>query len=81
MSKLSILRTLDSEIQTDDRLTRYTEPLPPGQIGRLTKVYRELLEAIGEDAERQGLAKTPARAARARGSQKIIRRPARKSSL
>ena len=42
-----------------------TKTLPPGQIGRLTKVYRELLEAIGEDVERQGLLKTPARAARA----------------
>src|ERR671935_474824 len=60
-----MLRTLDSDIETDDRLSRLAEPLPPGQIGRLTKVYRELLDAIGEDAERQGLARTPSRAARA----------------
>jgi GTP cyclohydrolase I len=62
---LSILRTYDHETATDDRLARESDALPPGQIGRLTKVYRELLEAIGEDPERQGLMKTPARAARA----------------
>ncbi|HEV3148478.1 MAG TPA: GTP cyclohydrolase I FolE [Chthoniobacterales bacterium] len=39
--------------------------MPPGQLGKLTKVYRELLDAIGEDATRQGLLQTPARAARA----------------
>jgi GTP cyclohydrolase I len=62
---LSILRTFDPEIDTDDRLARYAEPLPPGQIGKLTKIYHDLLEAIGEDSSRQGLAKTPSRAARA----------------
>ena len=61
----SILRTYDSEIETEDRLARRAEPLPPGQIGRLTKIYSDLLDAIGEDSSRQGLAKTPARAARA----------------
>jgi GTP cyclohydrolase I len=62
---LSILRTFDPEIETEDRLSRYTEPLPPGQLGKLTKIYRDLLDAIGEDSTRQGLVKTPARAARA----------------
>jgi len=59
------LRTFDPEIETEDRLSRYAEPLPPGQLGKLTKIYRDLLDAIGEDSTRQGLAKTPARAARA----------------
>jgi GTP cyclohydrolase IA len=62
---LSTLRTFDPEIETERSLSRTGEPLPPGQIGKLTKVYRELLEAIGEDATRQGLVQTPARAARA----------------
>jgi len=62
---LSILRTFDSEIETEDRLARYAEPLPPGQLGKLTKIYRDLLDAIGEDSTRQGLVKTPARSARA----------------
>ena len=52
-------------VETEDRLARYTEPLPPGQLGKLTKIYRDLLDAIGEDSTRQGLVKTPARAARA----------------
>ena len=34
-------------------------------ITRLSKVYRELLEIIGEDPDRQGLKKTPERAAKA----------------
>ena len=39
--------------------------MPPGQVGKLTKIYHDLLDAIGEDSTRQGLVKTPARAARA----------------
>lgn len=35
------------------------------RVEALTDIYRELLEAIGEDPERQGLLKTPSRAARA----------------
>jgi GTP cyclohydrolase I len=62
---LSTLRTFDPEIETERRLSRTGEPLPPGQLGKLTKVYRELLEAVGEDTTRQGLLQTPARAARA----------------
>ena len=65
INQLSILRTSNSEIETEDRLARYAEPLPPGQIGRLTKIYSDLLDAIGEDSSRQGLVRTPARAARA----------------
>jgi GTP cyclohydrolase IA len=59
------MRTFDSEIETEDRLARHAGPLPPGQLGKLTKIYRDLLDAIGEDHMRQGLLKTPARAARA----------------
>jgi GTP cyclohydrolase IA len=59
------LRTNNSEIETEDRLARHAEPLPSGQLGKLTKVYRDLLVAIGEDPTREGLVRTPARAARA----------------
>jgi GTP cyclohydrolase I len=59
------LRTHNSEIETEDRLARYAEPLPAGKLGKLTKAYRDLLDAIGEDTTREGLVRTPARAARA----------------
>ncbi len=59
------MRTYDSDLDIDDRLSRQTEALPPGQLGKLTKIYHDLLDAIGEDANRQGLVKTPSRAARA----------------
>jgi len=59
------LRTHNSEIETEDRLARHAEPLPAGQLGKLTKAYRDLLDAIGEDTTREGLVRTPARAARA----------------
>jgi len=59
------LRTFDPEVETEDRLARCVEPLPPGQIGKLTKIYGDLLDAIGEDSARQGLLRTPTRAARA----------------
>ena len=62
---MSILRTFDSEIETEDRLARHAEPLPSGQLGKLTEAYRDLLDAIGEDSDRQGLLRTPIRAARA----------------
>jgi GTP cyclohydrolase IA len=63
--ELSIVRTFDPEIETEDRLAQHGEPLAPGQVGKLTKIYHDLLDAIGEDSTRQGLVKTPARAARA----------------
>src|SRR5437899_6166967 len=59
------MRTFDSEIETEDRLARRAEPLPPGQLCKLTKAYRDLHDAIGEHSTRQGLVQTPARAARA----------------
>ena len=46
-------------------MARHAEPLPAGQLGKLTKVYHDLLDAIGEDGTREGLVRTPARAARA----------------
>ncbi|XP_054157543.1 GTP cyclohydrolase 1-like [Oppia nitens] len=35
------------------------------QLARLSQIYRDLLETIGEDPDRQGLLKTPERAAKA----------------
>ena len=41
------------------------EPSPNIDRGRIEKAVREILEAIGEDPDRDGLQRTPARVARA----------------
>ncbi len=46
-------------------MTRQTSRLDGARLDALANSFREILEAIGEDAERQGLLKTPGRAARA----------------
>jgi GTP cyclohydrolase I len=54
-----------SEIDLAERLTRETNRLSEKELDRITKAYRELLHGIGEDLNREGLLRTPARAARA----------------
>ncbi|CAN5669918.1 GTP cyclohydrolase I FolE [soil metagenome] len=49
----------------DARHTPGASRLHDDQIEGLTRSFREVLEAIGEDPQRQGLLKTPSRAARA----------------
>ena len=46
-------------------MTRQVNRLDGARLDALANSFREILEAIGEDAERQGLLKTPGRAARA----------------
>jgi GTP cyclohydrolase I len=41
-----------------------TNDLPPMDTGRIEKAVREILEAIGEDPDRDGVRDTPARVAR-----------------
>ncbi|HSH37314.1 MAG TPA: GTP cyclohydrolase I FolE [Chthoniobacterales bacterium] len=49
----------------DARHTPEANRLADEELGSLTGSFREIIETIGEDPERQGLLKTPARAARA----------------
>ncbi len=59
------MRTQNSILERSERLTRDANRLEEDKLEVLEQAFHELLEAIGEDPERQGLAKTPARAARA----------------
>lgn len=54
----------DNDFDTSERLTLERNRLQAGRIQKMERVFGELLDAIGEDRERQGLFKTPARAAR-----------------
>ena len=59
------MRTQNTQLETDERFTGDVNRLNDAQLDVISRAYRELLEAIGEDANRQGLLKTPERAARA----------------
>jgi GTP cyclohydrolase I len=54
-----------SEIDLAERLTRESNRLADNDLSRIAKAYRELLQCIGEDVDREGLRRTPSRAARA----------------
>ena len=62
---MAILRNRNSDLDSRERLTREVNRLADKKIDSIEQAYRDLLEAIGENPERQGLTKTPARAARA----------------
>ena len=59
------MRNRNSDLDSRERLTREVNRLADKKIDSIEQAYRDLLEAIGENPERQGLTKTPARAARA----------------
>jgi GTP cyclohydrolase I len=62
---LAILRNRNSDLDTSERFTREVNRLADKKLDVIAQAYRELLEAIGENPRRQGLARTPERAARA----------------
>ena len=55
----------NNEFDTSERLTLKRNRLAPDRIEEMERVFGDLLDAVGEDPERQGLLKTPSRAARA----------------
>ncbi len=55
----------NSEIDVGERLTRQINRLSDDGLDALTESFHAILVAVGEDPERQGLVRTPGRAARA----------------
>jgi GTP cyclohydrolase I len=55
----------NSDIEIDERFTRESNRLPEKELDKIVKAYRELLHSIGENVDREGLRRTPDRAARA----------------
>lgn len=55
----------NSDVDVEGRVTRKSVQLPEKAVDKVANAYRELLHAIGEDVDREGLRRTPIRAARA----------------
>src|SRR5215467_3166381 len=55
----------NSDLDVDDQLSRESTGLGEENLDRIINAYRELLDAVGEDPDREGLRRTPDRAARA----------------
>jgi GTP cyclohydrolase I len=60
-----MIRARNSDLDLEERLTHETSRLEEKHLDRVANAYRELLDAIGEDLDREGLRRTPDRAARA----------------
>jgi GTP cyclohydrolase I len=54
----------DTNFDISERLTLGGNRLAPDRVAEMERIFGELLDAVGEDRERQGLLKTPGRAAR-----------------
>lgn len=52
------------DIDHSERLTLSQDRLAADDLGRLERAFREVLDAVGEDCNREGLLETPGRAAR-----------------
>jgi GTP cyclohydrolase I len=60
-----MIQRRNSDLDVEERFTRESNRLPETDLDRIAKAYRELLQSIGEDIDREGLLRTPNRAARA----------------
>src|ERR1043166_361752 len=60
-----MIQRRNSGLDVEERLTREVNRLPEEDLDRIANAYRELLQSIGEDIDREGLLRTPDRAARA----------------
>jgi GTP cyclohydrolase I len=60
-----MIQSRNSDLDIEERFPRDINRLPEKDLDRIVKAYRQLLEGIGEDVDREGLRRTPDRAARA----------------
>jgi GTP cyclohydrolase I len=60
-----MIQSANSDRDLQERRTRRGNLLEETDRDRISSAYRELLDAIGEDVDREGLRRTPDRAARA----------------
>jgi GTP cyclohydrolase I len=60
-----MIQRRNSDLDIEERFARQNNRLPEKELDRIANAYRELLQSIGEDVEREGLQRTPDRAARA----------------
>jgi len=59
------MRDGEVELELDERFTLSSKRLTDERVDALADAFREILEAVGEDVDREGLRRTPIRAARA----------------
>jgi GTP cyclohydrolase I len=60
-----MIQRRNSDLDVEEGFTRESNHLPERDLDRIANAYRELLQTIGEDVGREGLQRTPDRAARA----------------
>jgi GTP cyclohydrolase IA len=60
-----MIQRRNSDLDIEEPFTRESNRLPERDLDKIANVYRELLQGIGEDVDREGLLRTPDRAARA----------------
>jgi GTP cyclohydrolase I len=60
-----MIQSSNSDFDVEERFTRDGNRLRESDLDRIADAYRELLQGVGEDTDREGLRRTPDRAARA----------------
>jgi len=60
-----MIQRSNSDLDVEERFTREGNRLRESDLDRIVDAYRDLLQGIGEDTGREGLQRTPDRAARA----------------
>ena len=60
-----MIQRRNSDLDVEESFARESNRLPERDLDKIANMYRELLQGIGEDVGREGLLRTPDRAARA----------------